>query len=249
MRKLSKTHPAPPILRSNDCVQAQGTLDNEVNLNKGKLSFDKHIYGDSTVKAQLKSDQHEKCAYCERRKSGDFGDIDHYRPKAEYTVNNIKSKPGYYWLAYEWENLIFSCTECNRTYKKSNFPLLDENKRDIINKNINTEYPLIINPYVDNPVEHICFARHIIKPVMKDGVEDSKGRYTIDLFKLNDRRDLLTARREIWNQFLTYKQTIQILETFKDLPGAEAALKENIDRFNEMISDQAPHVGMLLNQE
>ena len=101
----------------------------------------------------------------------------------------------------------------------------------------------------DNPANHICFARHIAKPVMVNGIEDSKGRYTIDLFKLNDRNDLLMERMKIWDQYVTYRKTIQIFEMFRDLPGIEDGLRENINRYNEMISEQAPHVGMLLNQE
>jgi len=78
---------------------------------------------------------HRKCAYCERLISGYYGDAEHYRPKGTVTTGNEdgslerptcevpdprrKNKlvtvnhPGYFWLAYDWRNLLPSCVFCN----------------------------------------------------------------------------------------------------------------------------------------
>ena len=72
-----------------------------------------------------------KCAYCESY-IVDFqhGDIEHFRPKKGVTDENdnvvfIKDEngqqnphPGYYWLAYDWTNLLLSCTACNQPSEK-----------------------------------------------------------------------------------------------------------------------------------
>ena len=56
-----------------------------------------------------------KCAYCESRiRAVHPTDIEHYRPKAAVLMGGKPEKPGYYWLAAHWENLLASCIFCNR---------------------------------------------------------------------------------------------------------------------------------------
>ena len=60
-----------------------------------------------------------KCAYCERHCKAE---IEHYRPKAG--ISEDGTHPGYYWLCYEWSNLLPSCHECNASGGKMNqFPV------------------------------------------------------------------------------------------------------------------------------
>src|SRR6266404_1605717 len=68
---------------------------------------------------------YEKCAYCERKISGYYGDAEHYRPKGAVKYKNSSGEfeepsceflspvtgnilkvghPGYFWLAYDWRN-------------------------------------------------------------------------------------------------------------------------------------------------
>jgi hypothetical protein len=73
-----------------------------------------------------------KCAYCECDISGFPGDAEHYRPKgavkfkeatggfeiARWDLPNqaaaqSRVHPGYFWLAYDWRNLIPACSFCN----------------------------------------------------------------------------------------------------------------------------------------
>ena len=74
---------------------------------------------------------HKKCAYCECRIQGAHPDAEHYRPKGAVTHGRSKTEakcsidasgsrapieiahPGYFWLAYTWENLIPACKFCN----------------------------------------------------------------------------------------------------------------------------------------
>ena len=48
------------------------------------LSFKNGVYAAADVKKQLKIDQHGKCAYCERFLNGDYGAVEHFRPKGGY---------------------------------------------------------------------------------------------------------------------------------------------------------------------
>src|SRR5215468_8122036 len=68
-----------------------------------------------------------KCAYCEEKLSGQPGDVEHFRPKGRVCDATFRqvfidhprwgrniAHPGYYWLAYDWDNLLPSCADCNR---------------------------------------------------------------------------------------------------------------------------------------
>jgi hypothetical protein len=67
-------------------------------------------------KSKLRADSHEKCAYCEAPTAVvAHGDVDHFRPKSVY-----------WWLAYCYDNHLYSCQICNETYKVDNFPVPDK---------------------------------------------------------------------------------------------------------------------------
>ena len=93
--------------------------------NSEKPQIKKRLYKDPRMQAVYKHDGRPffgKCAYCEDRiVSTQPGDIEHYRPKGCVTnedgsrvmvdANGGKKvpHPGYYWLAYEWTNLLYAC--------------------------------------------------------------------------------------------------------------------------------------------
>lgn len=136
-----------------------------------KFKFDNKIYGNETVKTQLIADQHEKCCFCEAKFSDNsFGDVEHYRPKGAYKKNGAKAKtyPGYYWLAYDWNNLLYSCEKCNRKHKKNDFPLNIENTRKPFHNHVNNlvnEDCLLINPNTENPATFFTFKEEVPVPV------------------------------------------------------------------------------------
>ena len=64
-------------------------------------------------KDKLKIESAEKCAYCECQvPQVAHGDVEHFRPKSKY-----------WWLAYCYDNYLFSCQICNQTYKNNDFPV------------------------------------------------------------------------------------------------------------------------------
>lgn len=172
------------------------------------------LYKGEGVKDRIMQDQHGKCIFCECRLNGDYGPIEHFRPKRGYTLypDNHLTTPGYYWLAYEWSNLLLSCSKCNTSYKKNLFLLVNENCRDIENKNISSEEPLLINPSAENPARYIEFHQHIVAAKTDINGENPEGRYSIDLLKLNDRPDLVKNRRRVWNDYQRAKKQVSLVE-------------------------------------
>ena len=134
---------------------------------------------------------HKKCAYCESSLIADIGEVELFRPKlgAIGKHRSDKSPDHYWWLAYEWENLYLSCRPCN-FYKANKFPVdgsrgqlratLDELRR--------TEKPILLDPCVDEPEEHLAFSdQGIVSPLSE------RGTFTIDVLNLN-RPELVAAR-------------------------------------------------------
>lgn len=144
------------------------------------------IYGNKTVKNLLLEVQHGKCCFCEqKRPHGREGDVEHFRPKTGFQIDGKSSlqKPGYYWLAYNFDNLFYACKVCNQEYKKNFFPLVDETKRAYShNSDWRNEDSLIVHPYFDIPENHIEFVSEIAKPKNNS----LKGKVTIELVGLND---------------------------------------------------------------
>ncbi|MXX15114.1 MAG: HNH endonuclease [Gemmatimonadetes bacterium] len=90
----------------------------------------RYRYRHRDIKEALRTETHEKCAYCESKISHVHpGEIDHISP--------VSHRPD---LCVEWNNLTLVCSECNR--RKSDY--------------YNEEEPLI-NPYIDEPSEHLIF--------------------------------------------------------------------------------------------
>lgn len=195
MNKISKSSIVPASLSRG--VSLVTNLEKEVKVGKKDLTFDRSVYAASDVKEQLKEDQKGKCAYCERFLNGDYGAVEHFRPKGGYCLNGKLERPGYYWLAYDWNNLLFSCSECNTSYKGNHFPLEDEDMRDIASQDISKEKALLIQPVVENPGDFIAFHKHIV--VAKNG--NLKRKTTIALLKLNDRKDLKEKRERRWEDY------------------------------------------------
>lgn len=154
----------------------------------------KELYGTPTVKRALKKAQHNKCCYCEKEQKDEPGAVEHHRPKGGYKLlssERSSTKPGYYWLAYEWSNLYFICCRCN-SIKSSVFPLFDESTRaKSHHDDITREVPYILDPGgTMDPRVHIRFNNNVISGLTEF------GKRTIALCKL-DRPELNDKRQEL----------------------------------------------------
>lgn len=154
-----------------------------------------------------------RCAYCESYIT-DFqhGDVDHFRPKKGVTDENgnpvminragdqKEAHPGYYWLAYNWRNLLPSCVACNQPRedgvgKHNRFPV--KGGRYAINdQDIANESPLLLNPLNpddEDPEEHLGVDLDSGFMTFKNG--SARGEACIKIFGLNKRDQLVSDRR------------------------------------------------------
>lgn len=165
---------------------------------EGKFVFDNSMYGCETVRSALKSAQFLKCCYCESKIAHiGAGEVEHFRPKAAWQQKKKTplSRPAYHWLAYSWNNLLWSCKTCNGSYKKNLFPLADPDARDCLGRDLTSEQPLLINPASIDPRRHIRFELEVAK------AQTEEGERTIELLGLN-RDNLSDMRRGVRDRLI-----------------------------------------------
>jgi hypothetical protein len=201
--KINKNHTEVPGALNSNVTEKWIELSLK---EKNKHVARQHVYADDTVKKSLKQIYNNKCGYCESiLELTSPLTIEHYRPKKSIKENS--NHPGYYWLSYEWTNLISICNFCN-TRKSNFFPLTDENNR--INQPQNnkaewkanslsflSESPLLLHPEIDNPDEHLEVN---INGLLKEKDNSMRGRRTIEICYLN-RDKLIIERKKIINKF------------------------------------------------
>lgn len=199
MISIRKSEDIPKVLQGNGLKEtAKNTAlfdktPKPFNTGKKKLEISSAIYGAQEVKEKLIADQYGKCCYCEADFTANgYGDVEHFRPKAGYNVSRsvrALEKPGYYWLAYDWNNLLFSCQVCNQRFKKNYFPLVNDKLRaHNHHEKITKEKPLLINPALTDPEKHIRYREHVPSAKDKPG-DESLFAYGLNRPKLNEMRE------------------------------------------------------------
>jgi hypothetical protein len=201
--------------------------------------FDNKIYGHRSVKDTLWAAQHDKCAYCEGSfRAFSYGDVEHYRPKAyaQQSTGGKKIYPGYYWLAYHWENLLVSCELCNRARKKNLFPLRNPTGRARDDVGIAQEHPLLIDPAgPDDPRCHIGF-RGAAPEARTDAGKTSIEAYYLD-------RYLTAARARHLREIASLKEIVDVAARIRDVELDQLALKAKAE-LDEVISPTAEFSAM-----
>lgn len=169
-------------------------------------------YKKADTKQLLQTVYNNKCAYCEGQLTITSPiEVEHYRPKKPSRTKPPKHN-GYHWLGYEWTNLLLACDICNKS-KGNHFPLeargvrltnppinpdgsLDTNKCKPNYIDLQNEYPLLLNPEIDDPENHIIF--------LPDGRAwgiTSRGEETIEKCKLNRDGLVIKGRKALIDSF------------------------------------------------
>ncbi len=192
MIAISITPVEPPTLKTRGAALT-AAMKSTHDGGGQQFNFDPKVYGAKSVKRALSASQHRKCCYCETKfDHASYGDVEHYRPKQSARQHQGgKTLTGYFWLAYDIGNLLFSCEQCNRSYKRDLFPLMTPRKRaKSHHDDLSKEDPLIINPRNNDPINYIGFREEY--PFAIDG--NVYGKTTIECAGL-DRETLNEARR------------------------------------------------------
>lgn len=170
-----------------------------------------------------------KCAYCEARFIlTQTGDVEHFRPKKGVRDEHNKkvtrtrkgkqeAHSGYFWLAYDWRNLLPSCSRCNRldattgttVGKGERFPVL-KNAHAWTPAGVRREQPHFIHPALEDPAQHFAFDKDTGLLFAKAG--SVRGQLCIELLGLN-RSGLPQRRYDIYRDVtLALREAVRCLE-------------------------------------
>ncbi|MEO3988115.1 HNH endonuclease [Plesiomonas shigelloides] len=151
--------------------------------NEFKLSGSS-VWNHDKIKTPLLESSFNKCAYCQCPLSteSNYMEVEHFEDK--------KHNPD---KVVDWDNLLPSCKKCNGS--KGNHDVVSEP---------------ILNPYIDDPREHLYMRLYRFRG------KTPKGTTTIDVTNLNHSTRLVFSRYEIgekidglletaWERFETFK--------------------------------------------
>jgi uncharacterized protein (TIGR02646 family) len=158
-----------------------------------RLPTGEEIDGYRVIAEEIWRAQHHKCCYCETGVLRDYNDVEHFRPKAEADRGpHCLARHGYWWLAFTWENVLFSCPGCNRGKAKGiQFPLdagsiaLDAL---IEEQPPGRELPLLVDPASECGLDHIEFK--LVAGLWRPFGRTPRGDKTIEVCRLA-REDLV----------------------------------------------------------
>lgn len=211
------------------------------------FAFPDGIFNARSVKDVLLKAQHRKCCYCERKAGRRDLDVEHYRPKAAYRrkPGAPLQRPGYYWLAYEWSNLLIACKDCNEQHKANAFPLATGSKRAASHHDdVQDERPLLIDPAAQDLAEYVRFRGAFLYAIGGNPI----GRTTIKTLRLNDRPELAEARRFTLGIIKLLKENRDALASEiaagRTSRGTAARLRKLDAQLAEFVQDSAEYAAM-----
>jgi uncharacterized protein (TIGR02646 family) len=205
----------------------------------GKKSFQfTDAYKSQPVRDSLTKSHHNKCCFSEAKFTGDFSHVEHFRPKGrvDELSTNKKQYPGYYWLAYSWDNLFLCKARINSSHKKNYFPLKTGTSRNRTHLDTNLEEPILIDPSKEDPRDFIKFLDN--EPY---GV-DERGKLNIELLGLRH-SEFSEARLKKLVELKILRDLVDLL-LLKGIDKNEPLIIETIALLKSATSSQAEFSSM-----
>jgi len=154
----------------------QLTEEIQISLTEQYRNEESDVWNKSFIREAILQSSYSKCCYseCKLMEESKYMEIDHFYPKKLFPDKVV-----------EWGNLFPSCKKCNTTKGEHN-----------------TMIEPIINPFIDDPKEHLYIEN------FRFYGKTEKGKTTIEIVALNDRKHFVDKR---------YKIGIKIIENIEDL--------------------------------
>lgn len=251
-RKKLPEFPVPEILVNQRTTSALANIvknaDNEAirdNIYKGKYKDPSSGEDRYLVRERLRDIYHNKCAYCEDIDAKP--EVEHYRPKKKY-----------YWLCYEWTNLLPSCHYCNtESGKRDQFPIRgvrvdapprlpngnwNQEANDASVSPLIDEQPFLLHPEIDQPDDGTFF-KFYGNGDLEGTDPEGRGEKTIEICYLK-RQNLLLRRQKLVidpiRDSIHYVLNLQFEGVFKNEAGFKRALEMVFEKMVEMQRPDQP---------
>jgi len=152
------------------------------------------------LRGQLIKHFGNKCWYTDAPEYVAKLDVEHFRPKAEAVDLSETKREGYWWLAFDLDNLRLCGQIMNREHKKCYFPVLGSFVASSNCRKPWLEKPVFLDPIRPADVELVAYAedgRMHPKPDAEE-VERFRVEKTDEYFGLNAHQPLVEARQRTW---------------------------------------------------
>lgn len=169
--------------------------------------IEKHekLWRDPRVRDWLLGLFHDKCWYTEAQEAVSAYHVDHYRPKGRVTdVGRTNPEPGYWWLAFKWENYRI-CGQLINVKKNDVFPLISGHRATADKPgSLKLEAPALLDPTTDD-ARLISFEMDEdgCRAVPMPGADDedcARVETTIEVIGLNRLDRLNRKRADVWEE-------------------------------------------------
>ncbi len=150
------------------------TNEKVISLTNEFKNSGKSVWNHVHIKTSLLSSSNGKCAYCEcsLEKESNYMEVEHFEDKKNYPDKVVL-----------WENLLPSCKKCNGA--KSTHDVLSDP---------------IVNPYVEDPREHIALRLYRLRGITQ------KGTATIEVVDLNN------SDRQVFSRFRIGEKVSELID-------------------------------------
>lgn len=280
MRKLNRTSVLIPPSLGTPSAAVSDEKTNASTYYNGRMpwkadytSYSFKQYKGRDVKAALRKLAGGNCAYCES-KIGAVGarEVEHYRPKGG--IEGLGTHSGYWWLAHDWDNLLPTCRDCNKSLKQHIVTpgmttaqveaLLSKTPKDCYGKatqfdvrgvraisktcKLEDEDPLLIDPCrrdPDNEV-HWDFSTELtlIEPKNTATGPSPYGIYTIRTCALN-RAELVLDRIPVVRQMRMLRTNIiDRLNQWNGMDAELQSIKREVEVLVAFSDPDQPYAGM-----
>ena len=249
MIRIVRPAAAPAVLLTRGATESAANCEKydsapaEYDSGNLKFEFKSNIYSHATVKQLLQDTQHNKCCYCEAVFGHVYaGAIEHFRPKAAVSQDRTTRRgyPGYYWLAYAWENLLLACERCN-TAKSDVFPLSNTADRAHSHHgDVAVERSHLVDPSAQDPRQEIKFRLDAPYGMTL------KGKSSIKVLQL-DRGALGERRRERLGNIRSIYDSLQVLRSHGGDPGMAALAGVAEKKLRDAIAPCAEYASMSID--
>lgn len=204
-----------------------------------------------TVLAHLGREFGGKCAFCEQQLSVDQQKLTFFRPLKQALQKperngGVAAAHYYAWLIGDWSNLYLTCEICRNkhgaefpTYAERAKPELNHLARANAQPYFIAEQPLLIDPCVEAPAQHIAFTERGLA-IPREG--SPIGQKTIEIFYLN-RPSLQEMRAATAHQFKTRWLAAYDLSR-QGVTGERGPLADLLSELLAACDHAAPFAGM-----
>jgi len=236
----AQTPDADWVAKANALLVQLQAADNTAARNE-IIDNNNAVWGE--MKQWLLGLSHQKCWFSEAKDCFSHWDVEHYRPKKSAKDADGTSHEGYWWLAFDWQNLRI-CGNVGNRKKGTFFPLRPGCARVVPPGDVRYEDAQLLDPIDEDDPALLSFnvegraipGAHITDEWETTRVKYSVERYNLDFPPLMDKRKTMWA--ECWSRIQEYLKELATYHADKTNVIARDRYKQALVSVRKMMREE-----------